>query len=72
MAVTQDRSAPGVSAADDRAPAAAGSRRRIRRAGHGLWALLNAQALLSGTAATPGGVLPAEDDRRRLAARQTG
>jgi hypothetical protein len=37
---------------------------------HRIWALLNAQALLSGTAVTPGGVLPAEDDRRRLAARQ--
>lgn len=70
MTVIQDRRAPRVPAADDRAPATAGRRRRSRRAGHRLWALLNAQALLNGTAGTPGGVLPAEDDRRRLAARQ--
>ena len=70
MAVIQDRRAPQVAAAGDRAPASAGRRRRSRRAGHQLWALLNAQALLSGTAGTPGGVLPAEDDRRRLAARR--
>jgi hypothetical protein len=70
MAVIQDRRAPQVAAADDRAPAWAGRRRRSRRAGHRLWALLNAQALLSGTAGTPGGVLPVEDDRRRLAAPQ--
>ena len=69
MAVIQDRRAPQVPAAGDRAPAA-GRRRRSRRAGHRLWAVLNAQALLSGTAGTPGGVLPAEDDRRRLAARR--
>ena len=70
MTVIQDRRAPRIPAADDRAPAASGRRRRSRRAGHRLWALLNAQALLNGTAGTPGGVLPAEDDRRRLAARQ--
>jgi hypothetical protein len=69
MAVIQDRRAPQLPAAGDRAPAPAG-RRRSRRAGHRLWAVLNAQALLSGTAGTPGGVLPEEDDRRRLAARQ--
>jgi hypothetical protein len=32
--------------------------------------LLNAQALLSGTAGIPGGIIPIEDDRRRLAARR--
>ena len=47
-----------------------GRGRRGRRPRHRLWALLNAQALLNGTAMLPGGVLPAEDDRRRLAARQ--
>jgi hypothetical protein len=70
MAVIQDRRAPQVAAAGDRAPASAGRRRRSRRAGHRLWAVLNAQALLSGTAGIPGGVLPVEDDRRRLAARR--
>jgi len=70
MAVIQDRRVPQAPAAGDRAPAPAGRRRRGRRAGHRLWAVLNAQALLNGTAGTPGGVLPAEDDRRRLAARQ--
>ena len=69
MAVIQDRRAPQLPAAGDRAPAPAG-RRLSRRAGHRLWAVLNAQALLSGTAGTPGGVLPEEDDRRRLAARR--
>ena len=70
MAVIQDRRAPQIPVAGNRAPASAGRRRRSRRAGHRLWALLNAQALLSGTAGTPGGVLPAEDDRRRLSARR--
>jgi hypothetical protein len=70
MAVIQDRRAPQGPAAGDRAPAPAGRRRRSRRARHRLWAVLNAQALLNGTAGTPGGVLPAEDDRRRLAARR--
>lgn len=68
MAVIQDRKAPQAPAEGDRAAAATDSGRRRPR--HRLWALLNAQALLSGTAMPPGGVLPAEDDRRRLAARQ--
>ena len=70
MAVIQDRRARQRPAARDRAPAPAGRRRRGRRAGHRPWAVPNAQALLSGTAMPPGGVLPAEDDRRRLAARR--
>jgi hypothetical protein len=70
MAVIQGRRAPQVPEADGRAAAATGRGRRGRRPRHRLWALLNAQALLSGTAVPPGGVLPAEDDRRRLAARQ--
>jgi hypothetical protein len=70
MAAIQDRRAPQAPAADDRAAAATGRGHRGRRPRHRLWALLNAQALLSGTAMPPGGVLPAEDDRRRLAARR--
>ena len=70
MAVIQDRRSPQAPADGDRAAAATGRGRRSRRPRHRLWALLNAQALLSGTAMLPGGVLPAEDDRRRLAARQ--
>jgi hypothetical protein len=70
MAVIQDRKAPQMPTADHWPPASAGRRRRSRRTGHRLWAVLNAQALLNGTAGTPGGVLPVEDDRRRLAARR--
>jgi len=71
MAVIQDRRAPQIPEADDRAAAATDrDRRSRRRPRHRLWAVLNAQALLSGTAMPPGGVLPAEDDRRRLAARR--
>ena len=70
MAVIQDRRAPQVPAADDRAATATDRGRRSRRPRHRLWALLNAQALLNGTAGPPGGVLPVEDDRRRLAARR--
>jgi hypothetical protein len=69
MAVIQDRRSPQARADGDRAAATDGGP-RSRRPRHRLWALLNAQALLSGTAMPPGGVLPAEDDRRRLAARQ--
>jgi hypothetical protein len=76
MAVIQSRSAPRAAAADDRPSAASGGRSRSRRGcrsrrvGHQLWALLNAQALLSGTAGIPGGIIPIEDDRQRLAARR--
>jgi hypothetical protein len=70
MAAIQDRRAPQVPEAGGRAAAATDKGHRGRRPRHRLWALLNAQALLSGTAMPPGGVLPAEDDRRRLAARQ--
>jgi hypothetical protein len=34
--------------------------------------LLNAQALLDGTAGTPGGIVPIEDDYRRMSARRAG
>ena len=70
MAVIQDRRSPQAPAAGGRPAAATDRGSRGRRPRHRLWALLNAQALLSGTAMPPGGVLPAEDDRRRLAARQ--
>ena len=76
MAVIQSRNAPRAATADDRPPAASGGHsrsrrgRRSRRVGDRLWALLNAQALLSGTAGIPGGIIPVEDDRRRLAARR--
>jgi len=71
MAVIQDRRSPQAPADGGRVAAATG-RGRSRRLRHRVWALLNAQALLSGTALPLGGVLPAEDDRRRLAARQAG
>ena len=70
MAVIQDRRSPQAPADGDRVAAATSRDRRSRRLRHRLWALLNAQALLSGTAGTPGGVLPVEDDRWRLAARR--
>ena len=68
MAVTQIWRASRMRAADGgRASTASGGRSRSRRAGQRLWALVNAQALLNGTAGTPGGVAPIEDDRRRMA-----
>jgi len=45
--------------------------RRSRRLGRQLWALLNAQALLNGTAAGRGDVAVMEDDYQRLAARRS-
>ena len=45
-------------------------RNRSGRAGSRLWALLNAQALLSGAAGTPDGTALIEDDRGRMAARR--
>ena len=70
MAVTQIWRASRIRAADGRASTASGRRSRSHRAGHRLWALLNAQALLNGTAGTPGGAALVEDDRRRMAARR--
>lgn len=71
MAVTQIWRASRMRAADGgRASTASGKRSRSRGAGHRLWALLNAQALLNGTAGTPDGVALIEDDRRRMAARR--
>jgi hypothetical protein len=68
MAVTQIWRASRVPADDGRAPAARG--RRSRRAGPRLWALLNAQALLTGSAGTQGSAGLIEDDRARMAARR--
>lgn len=70
MAVIQIWRASRMRAADGRAPTAGGGRNRNRRAGTRLWALLNAQALLSGAAGTPDGTALIEDDRRRMAARR--
>lgn len=69
MAVTQIWRGSRICAADGRASTASGGHSRSHRAGHRLWALLNAQALLNGTAGTPSGAL-VEDDRRRMAARR--
>jgi len=70
MAVTEIWRASRIRAADGRASTASGRCSRSHRAGHRLWALLNAQALLNGTAGTPGGAALIEDDRRRMAARR--
>jgi len=65
MAVTTIWRASRMRAADGRASAASGRPSRRHRAGHRLWALLNAQAVLNGTAGTL-----IEDDRQRMAARR--
>ena len=70
MAETQIWRASRIGAADGRAWTAGGRGSGSRRAGLRLWTLLNAQALLNGTAGTPDGVAFIEDDRRRMAARQ--
>jgi hypothetical protein len=70
MAVTQIWRASRVRADDGGAPTARGRRSRSRRAGPQLWALLNAQALLTGAAGPQGGAGLIEDDRRRMAARR--
>ena len=70
MAVTEIWRASRIRAADGRASTASGRWSRSHRAGHRLWALLNAQALLNGTAGAPGGAALTEDDRRRMAARR--
>jgi hypothetical protein len=70
MAVTQIWRGSRIRATDGRASTASGGHSRSHRAGHRLWALLNAQALLNGTAGAPGSVALIEDDRRRMAARR--
>jgi hypothetical protein len=72
MAVNQIGRASRMCAAGGRAPAAGSGRHRGGRAGARLWVLLNAQALLSSAAGTPGGAVLIEDDRGRMAARRAG
>jgi hypothetical protein len=67
MAGTQIWRASRVAAAGGRAPAGSGRGNRRHRAGLRLWTLLNAQALLNGTAGTPEGAALIEDDRWRMA-----
>lgn len=70
MTVIQTWRASRTRAADGRAAAAGGPHNRSVRAGARLWALLNAQALLSGATEAPDGTVLIEDDRRRMAARR--
>jgi hypothetical protein len=58
-----------IRAAGGRASTAGGRGSRSYRAGLRLWTLLNAQALLNGTAGTPDTTLVA-DDRQPMAARR--
>ena len=70
MAGTQIWRISRTGAADGRASTASGRGGRSYRTGLRLWALLNAQALLNGTAGTPGGAGFIEDDRWRMAGRR--
>lgn len=71
MTVTQSLRAPKVATADGPGSAMSGRRSRGHRAGTRLWVLLNAQALLNGTAGTlGGGGALSEDDRWRTGARR--
>jgi len=79
MASIQARRAVRARAAGGQAQVAGGrARAASREDGRGhrprarLWALLNAQALLGGTAGPRGGAAAVEDDRRRLAGRRAG
>jgi hypothetical protein len=66
MAGTQIWRASRIRPAGDRAATANGRRGRDRRAGHRLWAVIHAQALISGTAGAPDDVAFIEDDSRRM------
>jgi hypothetical protein len=70
MSVTQSLRVPRVGSADSRASAMSGWRCRRHRVATRLWVLLNAQALLNGTAGTLGDGALSEDDRWRMAARR--
>ena len=59
-----------IRAAGGRATTAGGRGSRSYRAGLRPWTLLNAQALLNGTAGTPDSAALVEDDRQRMAARR--
>jgi hypothetical protein len=65
MAITQIWTGAPVRAAENGEPAAG----RGRRAGRQLWALLNAQGLIKGTAGSRDVATLVEDDRRRMSAR---
>jgi RimJ/RimL family protein N-acetyltransferase len=64
------RSQTRIRAAGGRASTAGGRDGRSYRAGVRLWTLLNAQALLNGTAGTPDSTALVEDDRQRMVARR--
>ena len=70
MAVTQIWRTSRTAVAGGRALAGSGRVSRSHRAGLRLWTLLNAQALLNGTAGTRDGAALIEDDRWRMAARR--
>jgi hypothetical protein len=70
MATTQIWKGSRIRVADGRATAASGGRGRGHRAGTGLFALLNAQALLKGPSGASSDAAAIEDDRRRMAARR--
>jgi hypothetical protein len=70
MAGTQTWTASRMRPARGRAPAASGRGSRSHRMGLRLWTLLNAQALLNGTAGNPGGAAFIEDDYLRMAGRR--
>jgi hypothetical protein len=59
-----------IRAACGRASTAGGRGSRSYRAGLRLWTLLNAQALLNGTAGTPDSTALVADDRQPMAARR--
>ncbi len=70
MAGTQIWRISGIRAADGRASTASRRGGRSHRTGLRLWTLLNAQALLNGTAGAPDGAVFIEDDRWRMAGRR--
>jgi hypothetical protein len=70
MAWTQIWRTPQIGAADGRASTASGRGSRNHRAGLRLWTLLNAQALLNGSAGSPDSAALIEDDRWRMATRR--
>jgi hypothetical protein len=71
MAGTQVWPASGIRQAHGEMPAVSAGESRRRRFGPRLWSMLHAQALLDGGAGDPYDVTVIEDDRRRLAGRQT-
>jgi hypothetical protein len=70
MTGTQIWTASRMRAAGGRASTVSGRGIRSHRMRLRLWTLLNAQALLNGTAGAPDGAALIEDDRWRMAARR--